>query len=300
MTFVVYFYTILVMSEELIEQLTSLGLNRLEANVYIDLLQHQASTGYAIGKRLGKATANVYKAIDALAAIGAVQIEEGDTARLCRAVSPTELIAQLEHSFQAKKQGLLESLTKLEQEDEKDERIYRVDSVSLLLEKARTMLAKCEAIAVIDGFPQVLEILQPDIETAVNRGIQVIIQAYAPFSMPNATITIIPDAEGNLVTWQSEQLNIIIDANETLLALMSCDLQEVYQSIWSQSVYLAFILHVGLIRENDAHTLLQMENSPSYFVETQNLFALDTQFIPSHVPGLQEIFSRYGLGVPEI
>ena len=57
------------MCEELITQLTSLGLNRLEANVYIDLLKHKASTGYAIGKRLGKATANVYKAIDALAVI---------------------------------------------------------------------------------------------------------------------------------------------------------------------------------------------------------------------------------------
>ena len=152
---------------------------------------------------------------------GAVQVEEGDKGRLCRAVSPQELIAQLEHSFQSKKQGLLTALTELNQEEEQDERIYRVDSVSLLLEKARTMLASCTVIAVIDGFPQVLEELKPDIEQAIQRGVQVIIQAYAPFSVPSATVTIMPEADKHLATWKSEQLNMVTDAQETLLALVS-------------------------------------------------------------------------------
>ena len=46
--------------------LLNLGLNQLEAAVYSNLLVAGPGTGYAIGKRIGKQTANVYKAIESL------------------------------------------------------------------------------------------------------------------------------------------------------------------------------------------------------------------------------------------
>lgn len=54
-----------------IELLRQLGLNQLEAEVYAFLLPNEPMTAYAIGTALGKPTANVYKAIEHLARLGA-------------------------------------------------------------------------------------------------------------------------------------------------------------------------------------------------------------------------------------
>ncbi len=282
------------MRHKLTDQLMQFGLNQLEAEVYLDLLTNSASTGYAIGKRIGKATANVYKALDSLAQLGAIQTSEEGKSKLCQAIPPDEFVAQLENAFEQRKETLLSSLKEVAVEEASDERIYRLDSVDLILQKAKQMLADSQAIAVMDVFPQLLELLRTDIEQAIQRNVQIILQVYAPVEIDGATITLIPSHADNLATWRSEQLNLIVDAKESLLALMSPDLTEVYQSIWSQSVYLAFILHVGLIRENDAHQILKLQNGPTFFEEAQSIVALDGRFSPENVLGLKEMLDRFG------
>ena len=78
--------------------LMTLGLNQLEAETYLYLLTHDLQTGYRIGQALGKPSANVYKALEALARKGAVMIEEGES-RTCRAIPMTEFLSHLEASF---------------------------------------------------------------------------------------------------------------------------------------------------------------------------------------------------------
>lgn len=43
--------------------LLAIGLNDLEADVYLLLLQEEALTGYKVGKLLGKPAANVYSTL---------------------------------------------------------------------------------------------------------------------------------------------------------------------------------------------------------------------------------------------
>ena len=284
----------LIMNEPLINQLMLFGLNHLEAEVYIDLLQNQESTGYAIGQRIGKATANVYKAVEALRQIGAIQISEEGKSKLCQAIPPDIFVAQLQSRFERRKTELLTSLKEIAVEEKTNDKIYRVDSVDLILQKAREMLNNCQTIAVVDAFPKSLALLRPELEAAIRRNVRVIIQMYAPFELDGAVLTLIPSYEANLEVWNSEQLNIITDAKESLLALMSKAMSEVYQSVWSESVYLAFVLHAGLIRENDAHQILNLSESPDYFMKTQSILAIDGRFLPEDVPGLKEMFDRFG------
>ena len=84
-----------------IEYLIDLGLNQLEAEVYLALLPEEPMTAYRIGKIIGKPTANVYKAIDVLARKGAVVIEEGKN-RKCKAVEVQLFVAQLKRDFDQK------------------------------------------------------------------------------------------------------------------------------------------------------------------------------------------------------
>ncbi|MEM7335200.1 MAG: helix-turn-helix domain-containing protein, partial [Chloroflexota bacterium] len=177
------------MNDPLIKQLSAFGLNQLEAEVYIDLLKNDESTGYAIGKRLGKATANVYKAIEALSLMGAIQISEEGKSKLCQAVPPDLFVDQLQNSFEQRKASLLTSLKSIAVEEESNEKIYRVDSVDLILQKAKMMLENCQRIAVIYAFPTALNLLKSEIKEAIERNVQIIIQAYAPCDISGATVT---------------------------------------------------------------------------------------------------------------
>ena len=276
--------------------LATFGFNNLEAEVYIDLLKNHASTGYAIGKRLGKATANVYKALDVLANQGAVIFTENEKNRLYEAVSIQEFAHQLEHSFQHRKQALVEQLQVIDQRSEADNRIFQLSSVSLVFEKARQMLQRCQSIAVIDAFPKPAKMLASEIEAAVSRGVNVILQVYEPIDINGVEPTLIHMAKENLDLWQSQQLNIVADAQESLVALFEANMVEVFQAHWSQSVYLSFILHVGMIRENNSHVLLTMANSPNFYKDAHKILALDERFSPTAVPGMATMFHRYGLG----
>ncbi len=274
------------------EILSRFGLNRLEAEVYIDLLQNPPATGYAIGKRLGRPTANVYKAIEALAQRGALMIEEGTRSRFCRAVPPAEFLMQLERAFATQKASALAALESVAVEPPADERIYALDSPTLVFERARTMLARCKSIAVLDAFPKAMLAIRPALVAAEKRGVRIIVQAYQPVELSNMEVTLTHLSEENLALWQSQQLNLVIDGEECLLALLNHDLSVVHQAVSSKSVYISFLLHVGLLRENNAHQLLQSaETTPT----TKEILALDERFHPAHVVGLNTLLRRYGV-----
>ncbi len=166
-------------TEAALRQLQDLGFNQLEAEVYVFLLANKPATAYAVGKGLGRPTANVYKAVDALSRRGAVLIEEGDN-RLCRAVPADEFLDQMRQSFRAKTEATAEALAKLERQSE-DERVYRLESVPQLFERCRQMLEeRCERCAVIDAFPGPLHAILPAIESAAARGVRLYVEAQEP------------------------------------------------------------------------------------------------------------------------
>ncbi len=53
--------------EQALASLEALGLSRLEAEVYVTLIQHGPLSGYRIAQLLGRPDANVYKALASLA-----------------------------------------------------------------------------------------------------------------------------------------------------------------------------------------------------------------------------------------
>lgn len=278
--------------EKSIAALIDLGLNQLEAEVYTTLLTHEPMTGYRIGQILGRPTANVYKALASLAQKGAVLIEEGQN-RLYRPVPTAEFLQHLETSFQQKKERAGEILTQLKA-DSSDDRIYQLDSVPLIVARACSMLDKCEKVAVVDAFPKLLTAVRPTIEAALTRGVNVLIQAYAPIEIPGANIVQTYLSAENLADWKSQQLNLVIDAQECLLALVNNELTQVHQALWSQSIYLSFVLHVGRVREHNAHELLGWEKTADFYNKTRQLLDYDPYFMPTKVPGLKTLFSRFG------
>ena len=278
-----------------IEALTTLGLNQLEAEVYAHLLKSDPMTAYRVGKALGRPTANVYKAVEALVRFGAVLLEEGES-RLCRAVPADEFLAHRRRALLADVERAAAALPRRAREDT-DQSIYRIQSVPLALQRARTMLDRCTGIAVVDAFPAPLREIEPALREAVTRGVDVYLLCYEPVSIPGARVTCMPQPLGDEVLrfWRSQQLNLTTDAAASLLALFDQGLERVHQAVWTESLYLAAILHAGMMREHTVHELASVQHSDDALPRMREILARQSYFHNTDVPGQRKLLAQLGV-----
>jgi HTH-type transcriptional regulator, sugar sensing transcriptional regulator len=275
-----------------IEALMALGLNQLEAEVYTFLLTHEPMTGYRVGQQIGKQTANVYKAIETLARRGAVLIEDGDENRLVAAVPADEFLRCLSETYLESTRHAADQLASLRPPVTGD-RIYQISAPSLVIERARSMLDRAERIAVIDVFPNVYPHLTAHVIGAAARGVDVYGQLYADAETGDASVIVSPIGNQVLTEWASEQCNIVIDGREVLLALLTSDLDHVVQAVWSESRYMACMVHAGQMREYTINRLMAVQNDPDALSQMRDILAHQSFFHNTAVPGLHELQQRF-------
>lgn len=278
--------------EAAIAALRELGFNQLEAEVYVFLLPSPPVTAYRVAQNIARPTANVYKAVESLARKGAILLEEGES-RVCRAVPVAEFRKRAERDHRSLLEAAASALSHLDA-PAPDERVYRLESASQVFESARDMIAaRARKIVLVDAFPAALARLHDPIEQAAKRGLRVLVEAYRPVRIAGATVAHASIAESSLDLWRSEQLNIVIDGREHLFALLSRDLESVYQAVWSNSLYLSCVAHAGRLCE---HTLLRMLEAGESGAEPSELLRILKQhrfFVRDEVPGQHELIERY-------
>jgi sugar-specific transcriptional regulator TrmB len=246
------------MSDTTAPALVALGFTSLEAEVYTWLLEESPVTGYRIAQALGKPAPNVYKALESLEAKGAVMVDEGK-ARQCRPVPPEELLNHLERRFRSHRREAEELLARIHA-PKHDDRVYRLRSADQVRERARSMLGTAREVALIDAFPAMLEALRPDLEAAAARGVVLAAIAYGPVEMEGVTIVRSPRGGEVRERWPGEWLNVVIDGQEHLVALLGEGGQGVRQAIWSGSTYLSWVYHSAVAAElilDDVERLLE-------------------------------------------
>jgi len=274
-----------------IELLRELGLNQLEAEVYVFLLPQPPATAYKIAKSIGKPNANVYNAVEGLARKGAVIIEDGDN-RTCRAVPVRAFLKRLEQTRRETAQAARKALEHVELSPI-DERVYRIESADQVFSLSREMLTRAKEVAIIDAFPLPLQKLTPDIEKAIERGVDVYIETYEPISIDGARVAFLPLAEQLMAQWHAQQVNIVIDGTEHLMALLNRDASSVLQAHWSNSLYLSCVHHGGRLCEHTlvrAQQALQNGATPE---EVAEIIENHTFFKDKSVPGHQLLNRRY-------
>lgn len=276
--------------DSLIIKLNEIGFNNLEAEVYIYLLTHTPVTAYKIGKQINKPTANVYKAIDSLSAKGAVIIEDNKN-KICKAVNADEFINHYERNIVEKARSAKQLLKKLSI-DHEDQNSYSIDSVSLIFERFKTMMEKCTTIAVIDAFPKTLEKVVKPINDAIKRGIEVYIEAYAPIEINGANIIVTQLGEKALEHWKSQQLNLIIDGDEHLIALIDNNLEKVIQATWSNNTYMSCILHAGRMHEFSMMKIISATDKPNFKDEVISVIEKQKYFFNTDIPGFNKLFNK--------
>ena len=272
--------------------LTGLGFTEIEALVYVYLLQNEPSTGYRISHAVGKPTANTYKAVASLEQRGAVQVDEGDN-RLVRAVPPEELLAVLERAARERDATAREALSGLSR-DSADDRVYSLRDREQVLERARAMLQRAEGWVLGDIFPGPLAELAEDLTAAAGRGARVILKAYDDAELPGCRVLPTPAAAMPAATWPGQQLSLVVDADEHLLALFDQSMLQVHQAVWSRSSFLSCLQHNHLAMELTV-TAYRSERLKSAAAADRTLLDLtDITLLNSGAGGLRRLQSRFG------
>jgi sugar-specific transcriptional regulator TrmB len=274
------------------QHLVDLGLNDLEAEVYLALLASKPITAYGIARQIGKATANTYKAVESLARRGAVLIEDGDH-RLCRAVPVREFMAHLQNSFADRARAAEERLSRIQLETH-DERVYKMESIGQLLERCRQMIVeRAERIVTVDAFPNALSRIAGHLESAAARNVEVQVLAYAPVEIPGVKIAVAPRGREAAEYWNSQQLNVVVDGREALLALLDTEISRIHQAHWSNSLYLSCLVHAGITSEQTIHRLFEARAQKASRAELDEILDRHRFFLNSEVPGQKELVARF-------
>lgn len=275
---------------EIISQLTEIGFNKLEAEVYLYLLANPPATAYRIGKQINKPTANVYKAIESLAIMGAVVVEDNKT-KLCKSVDSNEFIGHYERALKEKTKTLKSVLQNIKREIA-DEKTYSINSVPLVFERFRTMMDRCNSIAVVDAFPKALERVVDSIEAATSRGVEVYVEAYQPIKIKGADVVCASIGEKALSHWKSQQLNLIIDGEENLIALMDNNIEIVKQATWSSNTYLSCLLHAGTLKEQTVMKIMAELDTPDFAEKTKMILERQKFFFNTNISGFNKLFNN--------
>ena len=199
------------------------------------------ATGYRISHAIGKPTANTYKAVASLVRQGALQVDESDN-RLVGAVPPEELLAGLERRTRERREAARTALSS-RSDDGTDDRVYSLRERDQVFERARAMLGRARDIVLGDLFPGPLEALAGDLASTAARGVRVVVKVYSPLQVPGVGRVPEADAARALAEWPGQQLSLVVDAEEHLLALFDASLANVLQAVWSRSTFLSCLHH---------------------------------------------------------
>lgn len=228
-----------------LDALMALGLNELEARIYIHLLSENPATGYRIAQAIGKPVANCYKALEMLIKKGAIEIDEGRK-RLYTPSPPSEFLQRLRRQIQENISTAEKQLKQIKS-IVNDPRIYQMNNPDQVFERSQAILRNARKIVVADIFPLALERLSESLIHAGARKIEMFVKCYQEISIKG--VQVIPESRrGDIVAGYSGQwLKIVADARVHIIAFLSNDLKEVYQAVWSKSPLLS-ILHFNAIR----------------------------------------------------
>lgn len=233
-------------------------------------------------QRLGKAPANVYQTLGTLTQKGAVLVsDDASEKRTYNPIPPRQLMHILQQSFERRTRNAILALEQAHK-PASDERVYTINSVAQVLERARGMLEKAQSIVLFDFFPQIYDLLRAEVDAARARGITVAgiayeerhAQAFMPLNRESTDLV--------ASRWPGLGLLLVTDGSEQLIAQISKDMGRVLNAIWTDSVFLSCTFHSALAADIRLVGLRQDPSDPLRILSLQG----------STPPGLQTLLNR--------
>ena len=279
--------------QDIIDRLYAIGFNKLEAEVYITLLQESPLTGYRIAKLLGKAAPNTYSALESLREKGAVVVDEGMANKLYSAVALDDYFQQLESFLHNSNHFLQENIHRLSSSS-RENKIHWLHSYEQLEQRMLSMISHSVYTVIVDAFPSLLNAILPHLIQAAKDGVRIVINAYEPIAVPGCQVIVKSNAQKVMKMWAGDWINIAADGREFLISEVSRDSSRTVHALWSNSSFLSFFLFNGFRYEimfsRLAHTLRELGYGQEADAVLQELSGLNI----AGLPGYMDLLDRFG------
>jgi HTH-type transcriptional regulator, sugar sensing transcriptional regulator len=232
-------------SETGISTLMDLGLNRLEAMVYLALIREPGSTGYRIGRVTGKAVPNVYQALESLARKGAAIRHEAQKERRYSAVPIREMIARFRSDLEAKAETLENELSESGVTTPGDG-IYRIDNEAQLFTRIGELISGASLSILLTADTVFIQRLRMSLEEAGGRGVRVLVLAFEDLALENCeNLKLTPGPKG---AWQGRWIVMDVDGREHVVAHYETE-DTLEHAIWCNDRCLSYWIHFGLLAD---------------------------------------------------
>lgn len=169
---------------EIVELLMNFNLTKQDAAIYVTLLAEGDLTGYEVSKLTGISRSNTYTALAGLVEKGAANIIEANATRYTP-VPFEEFCDNKIRKLQEIKQTLIKNMPK---QREESEGYITIKGSNNILNKITKMLFEAKKRIYISLSGRILEIIKPQLNEAVSKGLKVVILTNPPFELKGATI----------------------------------------------------------------------------------------------------------------
>ena len=167
----------------LIEGLTNFNLTKQEATLYVLLLKSGQMTGYEAAKQTGISRSNTYTALAGLVDKGAAYVlEEGKVTRYTP-VPAAEFCSNKIICLEEIKKDILQQLPVLNNDPEG---YITIKGAQEIINKMRNTVRQAQARIYLSANSRMLELLLPELQAALQRGLKVVVIGDKSFSLPGA------------------------------------------------------------------------------------------------------------------
>ena len=239
------------MSEQAITALENLGFSTYEARAYLGLLQESPINGYRLSKITGIPRSRIYETLERLTNRGyavSYQAQPVEYAPL----GINELQMQLKEQFNDRLSTLEVELERVATTD-RSENLWNLRGREAIINRSRGMIAQAEQSVYLVAWAETLQALKADLETAVSRGIRIVIISCGDTeAMPGTHYC--HAFEEDIVQIEAGSINLVVDGQEALIGTTlppdNC------QAFWSHNAGLIFITEEYIRHEVYLHKII--------------------------------------------
>ena len=189
---------------EIIDLLMNFNLTKQDAIIYFTLLTEGDLTGYEVAKFTGISRSNTYIALAGLVEKGAAHVIDGTATRY----TPVPINEFCDNKIRKMQEIKLNLIKKMPKQREENEGYITIKGKNNILNKINKMLIEANKRVYISLSGETLDVLKPQLNQAVSRGLKVVIITNWPFELTGAKIYYIEKNQ--------HQIRLIIDSINVL------------------------------------------------------------------------------------
>jgi len=237
-------------AEEILnELLKEVGMNNLEAEIYLTLLQKPGLTGYKIAGEISKATANTYKALNQLESKGLVVYSEKDNNKVYSVIDINEYMDKIANGFQIKRKMINEQIKHLKT-PQRNFGNFNLTDKAQVIEKAKNLILSADKVLTVDAFPIPYELLKESIQIKESEeNVKIYLKLYHKTEHICKHTIDSYRGDDHIDSWTGQWLIICKDGVESLLACFKRETEELIHAVWSTDPFISFCIFNGMANE---------------------------------------------------